>query len=881
MMDLLLRWLAKFSLWLRYRVRTVGMEQIAAGGTKGILFLPNHPALIDPIILGTVLHKTFRARFLADEDQIDRFFIRRLAGRVNVIPIPDPAKVGAAARQAVEAGLEKCVEALRNGDNVALYPAGQILRGRLTNLRGNSAVEFILGRLPDVRVVLVRTTGLWGSLFSYAPGRVPNVAEVLRKAAVSLLAGGVVFMPRREVTIEFHQPDDLPRSAGREELNRCIEAFYNAGEPPATYVPYSLWERGGVRQMPEPDFRAARGDLSAVPASTRQIVAEYLREETGVGEIRDAAHLARDLGMDSLGRADLLTWLAGEFGFPPGDVEALETVGDVMLAACGESFSARLKELKPIAAKWFSRPRRTGLVRLPEGRTIPEVFLAQARRGPGAAIVADQASGLRTYRDVIAAVFVLRPRVAELAGERVGIMLPAGVAADVVYLATLLAGKTPVMINWTVGPRNLAHCVGLVDVRHILTAGALTARLESMGTDLSAVADRLVPLERLAGEVSQAAKLWAWARARTTWSLLDRAAAGVKESDAAVILFTSGSEALPKAVPLSHRNILANLRDIAALRVVRGGDRLLGILPPFHSFGLTVTTVLPLCTAVPVVHHPDPTEAPVLARLIEAYGATIMVGTPTFLGAIARAARPEQLASLRLAVTGAEKCPDRVYELLGRVSPKMEILEGYGVTECSPIVSVNRPGQVRQGTIGLPMASVRHAVVNVETLEPAARGRTGMLLVSGPSVFAGYLNYHGATPFVDFQGEPWYRTGDLVSEDADGVITFRGRLKRFVKMGGEMISLPAVEDVLQEHFPAPEGREGPNLAVEAAGEEGRSELVLFTTRRLDREAVNRRIREAGLSGLHNIRRVIHVEEIPVLGTGKTDYRTLRERLNPC
>ena len=878
MMDLLLRWFTKSSLWLRYRVRTVGMDKVAAEGVRGILFLPNHPALIDPILLGATLHKTFRARFLADDEQIDRFFIRRIARQVNVIPIPDPAKVGRGARQAVEAGLAKCVEALRGGDNVVLYPAGQILRQRRTSLRGNSAVEFILSKLPDVRVVLVRTTGLWGSLFSYAPGRVPSVANVLRKAAASLLAGGIVFVPRRPVTLEFHEATDLPRRAGREELNRYLEAFYNADAPPAVYVPYTLWERGVPREMPEPRFEAERGELSTVPASTRQVVTEYLREQAGVEEIRDGQHLARDLGLDSLARADLLAWLAGEFGFPPGDVEALETVGDVMLSACGESFRARLTELKPVPARWFRRPRRTGPAEVPEGRTIPEVFLAQARRGPGRPAVADQRSGVRTYRDVVTGVSLLRGEIARLAGQRVGIMLPAGVAADVAYLATLFAGKTPVMINWTVGPRNLAHCVGLVEVRHVLTAGALTGRLEAMGTDLSAVAERFVFLERLVGGLSWRAKLRAAGRARTTWSHLDRAAGGVEPSRPAAILFTSGSEALPKAVPLSHANILANIRDIAALRVVRGEDRLLGILPPFHSFGLTVTTVLPLCAGVPVVHHPDPTEAPVLARLIEAYGATIMVGTPTFLGAITRAARPEQVASLRLAVTGAEKCPDRVYELLAQVNPRMTILEGYGVTECSPIVSVNRPGRIRQGTIGLPMGSVRHAIVNVESLQRSAQGETGLLLVGGPSVFGGYLNYDGPSPFVELEGESWYRTGDLVSEEAEGVLTFRGRLKRFVKMGGEMVSLPAIEAVLEKHFPAPEADEGPTLAVEAAGQEGRAEIVLFTTQPLDRETVNRRIREAGLSGLHNVRRVIRVEEIPLLGTGKTDYRALKEQL---
>jgi long-chain-fatty-acid--[acyl-carrier-protein] ligase len=348
-------------------------------------------------------------------------------------------------------------------------------------------------------------------------------------------------------------------------------------------------------------------------------------------------------------------------------------------------------------------------------------------------------------------------------------------------------------------------------------------------------------------------------------------------------LFTSGSEALPKAVPLTHENILANVRDIVALDLIRRDDRLLGILPPFHSFGLTVTTVLPLCLGAPVAHHPDPTEAPTLARIIEAYRATIMVGTPTFLDAIARAANREQLESLRLAVTGAEKCPERTYDRLASVQPDMEVLEGYGVTECSPIVSVGRPGRSRRGTIGEPLASVQWAIVDAETLSRRVEpGSQGMLLVRGPSVFGGYMHHDGPSPFAPFEGSQWYRTGDLVVEEPGGVLRFAGRLKRFVKMGGEMISLPAIEAVLAGRF-EPEPAEptkpaGPTLAVEAAGQEGQVEIVLFTTQPLDRETVNRAIREAGLSPLHNIRRVIQIDEMPLLGTGKTDYRALKKLL---
>jgi long-chain-fatty-acid--[acyl-carrier-protein] ligase len=893
MIYLLVRLLGRLAIWLRYRVAARGLQGIAARGTRGILFLPNHPALIDPVIIGVTLMKTFRARFLADEDQIDRFFIRNLARLIGVIAIPDPGKGGPAARLAVEQGLARCARALRNGDNVVIYPAGRVMRSRHENLRGNSAVRRILDQLPDVRIVLVRDRGLWGSGFSYAHGRVPSVGQVLRKGILALLACGVFFAPRRPVDLEFVEADELPRSTGREALNCRLEEFYNADAPPATYVPYTFWQRGGIRDMLEPKYASAAGDISAVPDATRQTVVEYLRERTGIADIADELNLARDLGLDSLARAEMLTWLAGEFGYPPGDVESLQTVGDVLLAAAGQAVSARLAELKTVPAKWLARSRGAAgaMLDLPPGGTIPEVFLAQARRAANRPIVADQASGMRTYRDVVLGVMVLRPLIERMPGDRVGILLPAGVAADIVYMATLLAGKTPVMVNWTVGARNIEHCLSLVGVKRVLTARRLVERLKAQGVDLAPSEGMLSHLEDLAGGVSKLTKLAAAVASRLSWASLDKAAARLSPDAPAVILFTSGSEAMPKAVPLTHANILANARDIAALEIIRRGDRLLGFLPPFHSFGLTVTTVLPLCLGAPVAHHPDPTEAAMLARIIEAYRTTIMVGTPTFLDAIARAATAEQLSSLRLAVTGAEKCPERTYDRLEQVNPEMEVLEGYGVTECSPIVSVNRPGRSRRGTIGEPMGSIQWAIVDVETQSRRAEpGRAGMLLVRGPSVFGGYMHYDGPSPFAEFDGRQWYRTGDLVVEEPGGVLRFSGRLKRFVKMGGEMISLPAIESVLAGAFEAPppgpgdaaaqqaQAPAGASLAVEAAGQEGQVEIVLFTTGPLDREAVNRAIRDAGLSPLHNIRRVIQLDEIPVLGTGKCDYRELKRRL---
>jgi long-chain-fatty-acid--[acyl-carrier-protein] ligase len=430
------------------------------------------------------------------------------------------------------------------------------------------------------------------------------------------------------------------------------------------------------------------------------------------------------------------------------------------------------------------------------------------------------------------------------------------------------------MINWTTGARNVLHSLEVCGVQRVLTAGPLLARLASQSLDLELLRPSLVPLEGLVKNLSLGAKLAAGWRARFDWSALKRA----RPSEHAVVLLTSGSESLPKAVPLTHANVLTNLRDVLSIFTIREDDVLMGFLPPFHSFGLTITTLLPLLVGVRATYHANPTDAAMIARLIEAYRATIVCGTPTFLSGIVRASTAEQLRSLRLAVTGAEKCPERVYAALAERCPGAMILEGYGVSECSPVVAANREQLCKHGAIGQILPSLEYAIVDVERHVRVKLGETGLLLVRGPSVFPGYLGQEVDSPFVEFEQKLWYRTGDLVSEDADRVLSFRGRLKRFVKLGGEMISLPAIEEVLVRQY-ASERDEGPVVAVEATPSEDQPEIVLFTTRGdVDRAAANQRIREAGLSALHNVTRVVQVDAIPVLGTGKTDYRALKALL---
>ena len=864
--------IARSLLRLRYRVSIDGLEAVLAKGRRGVLLLPNHPAYIDPVILFSHLYPALHPHILADKDNMARPPIRHLVDRLGIQPIPDPSRHGTAAQAEIEQVIEQCCRTLREGGNYLLYPAGRIYLSRYENLGGNSAVETVLARVPEARVVLVRTTGLWGSRFSKAVDRHPDWAKVFIRGIGSLLANLIFFGPRREVRVELHEPKDFPHGADRRQLNRYLEAFYNREAPPARYVPYTFWERASAHDLPEPQELRPEGRTDEVPASIRTQVEAHLAELSGTGNaLNDEAQLSRDLGLDSLARMELLLWLEKEFGHAIPDPDMLQTVGDCLLAASGQAAGASRSALPPPAPAWFS-PNLP--VQVPAGDTLTAVLLGQLARGPDRPAVADPLAGLRSYRDLLTGILVLRPHLARLSGERVGIMLPASVAAVVAYLALLFAGKVPVMVNWTAGTRNIVHGLELLGVEHVLTATPLIAKVESMGTDLRPIRDRLLALDELGKTLSRGEKLLGWLRARTGWHDLARA----KVPDTAAIIFTSGSESLPKAVPLSHANLLSNVRDLAALFPLEAQDRMIGFLPPFHSFGLTGTMILPVCGGFPVVYSPNPTDGGTLARILEAYRVTLLVGTPTFLSGIVRSASDAQLASLRMAVTGAEKCPESLYDTLERRCPGLRVLEGYGISECSPVISVNRYEAPTRGSIGQLLPSVESVVLGLDSGQPVPRGQDGMLLVRGPSIFAGYLHYDGPSPFVEFDGKTWYRTGDLVRVAPDGALIFVGRLKRFVKLGGEMISLPAIEEILLREFSDPADSEIP-LAVEATPSDTQTELVLFAVRNdISREAANACLAREGLSPLHFIRRVQRIEQVPVLGTGKTDYRALQALL---
>lgn len=859
---------------LRYKIVIKGMDKILEKGNKGILFLPNHIALLDPAFIVVVLYKKFQPHAIADFNNVNIPIIRDIARRLGTKTIPDMTISGLEAQNEIKAVLNESIEDLKNGKNILLYPAGRIKKQYKEIIGATSGVEDILKKVPGVRVVLVRQNGLWGSIFSWSYGTRPSVVNGLVKGLKILLGNLIFFAPRRELRFEFVEPEDFPYNSDKMTINHYLENFYNADNQPNTYVPFYFWKREKIKVVPEPETVKLASDISTVPESTKIEILKYLEEKTGIHNITETQKLAGDLGMDSIAISEMAVWLEQEFGCPPADTDAYNTVADAIASTTGQIIANNVQVFRPVDPRWFAS-WKTMNQRLKDA-TAPDIakaVLHQAKLYPDRIIMGDQVSGEKTYRDIILMILALRPLLEKIPEDTIGIMMPGGVMTNILFLAVMFTGKIPVMVNWTTGVKNIRYCLNNVGTKTVLTSKKLLEKLHNQGLDFSGLNDFFVLLEDESKKITKSTKIKALLASRFCWRSLYKA----KINEIAVILFTSGSENTPKSVPLTHKNLLANANILHHLVYVEEKDVMLGILPSFHSFGLTVTVVLPLILGARAVYHANPTESIAIAHIIEEYKATLMLSTPTFVNALVRVMTKKQMETIRVIITGAEKCSDALYEKMKNLAPHATIMEGYGATECSPVISLNDEKHIVRGSLGHILPNIEYAIIDVDTNKRVEINQIGRLIVSGDSIFNGYINYNGNSPFIEFEGKSWYNTGDLVRIDENGILWFAGRLKRFIKIAGEMISLPAIEDALIPHCGNPED-EKPQIAVTNTKSEENPEIILFTIVDLDRAFVNQCIRNAGLSGLHNIRTIKKIDEIPLLGTGKVDYRTLQNML---
>ncbi len=850
----------------RYRTQLHGAEQLAklSGPT---LVIPNHPAYIDPPLVSSHLRLHKPLRPLVFSGTYRMLALRPLMALVDAFEVPDLTAHSRDAQSRALAMIDSVVDRLHQGDCMLIYPSGRLQRGNQEVVGAARAVHEIVSRCPDINVVLVRTRGVWGSLFSCAAtGEPPNLLACVRSALGWVFASLFFFLPRRQVSMQLEvvRAADLP-VASRDEFNKYLEQWYNddGGQEPA-FTRYHHWfgpsEGRFGRTVAGPEIDESSLNPKTV-ALVNELVQAHLGRQLDDGDLQLNTKL-ESIGLDSLDRMDLALKIEQQFGFRSNAVSA--TLGGLWALADGQLSQSDTGLEAP--ETWFSpqSPDQPQVL----ADTLAEAFVRRALKNPSDPAVADGLSGVLTRRRLLVAALLMSRRFSEYEETHVGVMLPASVAADIVFFGLQMAGKVPVMMNWTTGPTNLAHGVQVTEVKRIVTSQKMIDRL---GIEVEG-ADYVFLEELKTGIKKSEALLTLLGTYLTPQRILNRLPAQDPDQTA-VFLFTSGSESLPKTVPLSHRNLIVNVGDGLDVLSASSDDALLGFLPPFHSFGMTGNLLLPHLAGIKCIRYADPTDAGGLVQTIAAYRPTMVFTTPTFLGYILSACRDDELHSLRTIVTGAEKCPESIFAQCQQLAPEATILEGYGITECSPVVSANLLSKTKTGSVGKPVKNVEVCIIDVDSGQPVAQGETGMLLVTGPSIFRGYYQHDGPSPFVELDGKSWYKTGDLVAMDDDGFLHFQGRLKRFLKAGGEMISLPALEDPFARAFPADEN--GPKVAVEGVETEDGRHIVLFTTEELSLRAASDMLLEAGLRGVMRLDEVRQVDSIPVLGTGKTDYKELR------
>ena len=869
MLRRLFFFLVRCLLALRYRVRI----DTKSTGTleKGCLILPNHPAYTDPILVLAHLWPCYQPAPLAFESYYRNWLIHPFMRLVKALEVPDLESASHQAKERIQENLIRLIASLKAGNNHVIWPSGHLQKNGMENLGSTTAVHEILKNHPEAPIVLVRTSGLWGSRFSLAyHGRYPALFWELLKGAFFLILNLIFLMPRRNIVIEVVKiPTGLIPPGDKLAVNRYLENWFNQqGAPEPVFRPYHFlcfWRKRVFPSMKKPAAKGGHELDSKLLVEIQAIMDEHLPSRISLNDFPLEAELA-SMGMDSIGRMEVLLALEQRFGFTAPTVP--ETLGELYSLCSG----TQTRKVKIQIPKGWSRG--PGSVARPGflGETILECFLNRVRYSGKQIALVDDLSGAMTYRKLLISALVVSQKVPRDGGVYLGILLPASAGAMISYFAVLLAGKIPVLLNWTTGPGNLNHAVQLLETKYVVTARRFIDRIGVQISDVS-----WLFLEDIGKQTSWWGKMCCvWQAFKKPEKLLAQLGIASNPADVAAVLFTSGSEKAPKAVPLTHQNILSNQKTGAPTLGLTPEDSFLAFLPPFHSFGLCITGIMPLLMGMRVAFHPDPTDAHALLEKLENYEITLLVGTPTFVSHILERAKGRKLDKIRLIVTGAEKCPEAVFQKAKICAPNALVLEGYGITECSPVVSGNTPGNIRAGSVGKPLPGVEVRVVNPETHEQVSAGELGMLYISGPTIFPGYLGPDPPNPFQELEGRLWYISGDLVTQDSDGYIFFKGRLKRFMKVGGEMVSLPALEEPFTRQFPGDD--QGPMVAVEGWQNETVRCIALFSRIPLEAHEANQILQKAGFRGVCRIDRVIRLENIPILGTGKTNYRALQEML---
>jgi acyl-[acyl-carrier-protein]-phospholipid O-acyltransferase / long-chain-fatty-acid--[acyl-carrier-protein] ligase len=514
---------------------------------------------------------------------------------------------------------------------------------------------------------------------------------------------------------------------------------------------------------------------------------------------------------------------------------------------------------------------------------IHVAWLKSAKKSKTAFAVADIEGVEISHKKFLTGVLLFSKKIEAYSPEQnVGLLLPSSGGGAIASMAILSLGKTIVNLNFTAGKKALQSAVKLAEVKHIYTSRKFLDKMLERGMDLESFFpnSKLLMLEDIREEISTLCRL------RTLLKAILLPASFIQKNyfkevsmnDTAAILFSSGSEGLPKGIELSHSNIASNAKQAAIELGAVDSDVIMSTLPTFHAFGFAITTLMPLSEGIPIVCHADPKDVSTIASGIQKYSGTILVGTPTFLRmyTISKKVTSESIQSLRLVVAGAEKLRSEVRDGFEEKF-NMPVFEGYGTTETSPGASVNLPDlespyklRNRPGTVGKAFSGTEFRIVDPDSLESIPNGEDGLILIGGPQIMKGYLKMPEKTAEVIelIDGYRWYRTGDKGHLDEDGFLTIVDRYSRFAKIGGEMISLTSVEEEILDAC----NDKDLEIAATCLPDQRKGEkIVLLSTIQIDKSELTKILSDAKINPLYHPSSILVVDEIPKLGSGKTDF----------
>ena len=510
-------------------------------------------------------------------------------------------------------------------------------------------------------------------------------------------------------------------------------------------------------------------------------------------------------------------------------------------------------------------------------------WLKSAKKSKTAFAVADIEGIEISHKKFLTGVLLFSKKIEAYSPEQnVGLLLPSSGGGAIASIAILSLGKTLVNLNFTAGKKALSSAAKQAEVKHIYTSRKFLDKMSERGMNLESYfpESKLLMLEDIKEEISTLSRISTLLKAIILpVSMIQKSYfKNVSMNDTAAILFSSGSEGSPKGVELSHSNIAANAKQAAIELGAVESDVIMSTLPTFHAFGFAITTLMPLSEGIPIVCHADPKDVSTISSGIQKYSGTILVGTPTFLRmyTISKKVTYESMQSLRLVVAGAEKLRSEVRDGFEKKF-KMPVYEGYGTTETSPGASVNLPDiespyklRNRPGTVGKAFSGTEFRIVDPDSLEPLPTGEDGLILIGGPQIMKGYLKMPEKTAEVIelIDGYRWYRTGDKGHLDEDGFLTIVDRYSRFAKIGGEMISLTTVEEEILDAC----NDKDLEIAATCLPDQRKGEkIVLIATNNLDKNDLKKLLSDAKVNPLYHPAEVLIVEEIPKLGSGKTDF----------